>query len=61
MVVALDRLGDRLQAQRDQVLVFAGGLVVAVLAVLTEIGLGAVERRVDPLRRGSRRLRAASR
>ncbi len=47
-------------AQRDQVLVFAGGLVVAVLAVLTEAGLGAVERLVDPLRRGRRRLRAAS-
>lgn len=48
-------------AQRDQVLVFAGGLVVAVLAVLTEVVLGAVERRADPLRRGRRRLRAASR
>lgn len=41
-------------AQRDQVLVFAGGLVVAVLAVLTEIGLGGLERMVDPVRRGRR-------
>lgn len=32
-------------AQRDDVLVFVGGLVVAVLSVLTEVGLGWLERR----------------
>ena len=38
-------------AQRDDVLVFVGGLVVALLAIITEVGLGWVERRADPLRR----------
>ncbi len=38
-------------AQRNSVLVFVGGLVVAVLAVLTEAGLGWVERRLDRTRR----------
>lgn len=37
-------------AQRDQVTVFVGGLTVAVLAVITELGLGGLERLVDPLR-----------
>jgi osmoprotectant transport system permease protein len=38
-------------AQRDDVLVFVGGLVVALLAVIAEVGLGAVERWTDPMRR----------
>lgn len=38
-------------AQGDEVLIFAGGLVVALLAVVTELGLGWVERRSDPMRR----------
>jgi len=44
-------------AQRDQVLVFVGGLAVAVLAVITELGLGGLERLVDPLRAIRRRRR----
>lgn len=41
-------------AQRDQVLVFVGGLLVALLAVATELGLGGLERLTDPTR-GPRR------
>lgn len=48
-------------AQRNQVLVFAGGLAVATLAVLTEVGLGVVERFADPNRRHRRRLPSAPR
>jgi osmoprotectant transport system permease protein len=42
-------------AQGNDVLVFVGGLLVAILAILAELGLGWVERRTDPSRRGSRR------
>jgi osmoprotectant transport system permease protein len=38
-------------AQRDDVLVFVGGLLVAFMALIAEVGLGAVERRSDPMRR----------
>jgi osmoprotectant transport system permease protein len=38
-------------AQRDDVLVFVGGLVVAVLALVAEVGFGVVERWTDPMRR----------
>lgn len=38
-------------AQGDEVLIFVGGLMVAILAVLVEIVLGWVEKRADPLRR----------
>jgi osmoprotectant transport system permease protein len=44
-------------AQGDDVLVFVGGFVVAVLAVITESGLGWVEKRSDPTRRRSARVR----
>ena len=44
-------------AQRDDLLVFVGGLVVAFLAVLTEFGLGWLEKRTDPIRRRRPRLR----
>ncbi len=37
-------------AQGDDVLIFVGGLVVALLAVATELGLGWVESRTDPMR-----------
>jgi osmoprotectant transport system permease protein len=43
-------------AQSDEVLVFAGGLMVALLAIITEVGLAWVERRTDPM--GRRRLAA---
>ena len=35
-------------AQRDDVQVFAGALLVAVLAVLTEVTLASVQRRLTP-------------
>jgi osmoprotectant transport system permease protein len=38
-------------AQRDDVLVFVGGLLVASMALIAEVGLGFVERRSDPMRR----------
>jgi osmoprotectant transport system permease protein len=41
------------QGNAGNVLKFAGGLMVAVLAVLTELSLGWVERRVDPTSRPS--------
>lgn len=44
-------------AQRNDVLVFVGGLVVAALSVLTEIGLGWLEKRVDRTRGTRRRSR----
>lgn len=40
-------------AQGDDVLIFVGGLLVALLAVVTELGLGWLEHRTDPMRRGS--------
>ncbi|HEX9645306.1 MAG TPA: ABC transporter permease [Acidimicrobiia bacterium] len=42
-------------AQGDEVLIFAGGLLVAMLAVVTELGLGWVERRTDQTHHGRRR------
>jgi osmoprotectant transport system permease protein len=48
-------------AQRDDVLVFVGGLIVALLAVITELGLGWLEKRTDPMRgRRPRRRRPQS-
>jgi osmoprotectant transport system permease protein len=44
-------------AQGNDVLVFVGGLLVAVLAIAAELGLGWVEGRTDPSRRHSRRHR----
>ncbi|MFO7300075.1 MAG: ABC transporter permease [Actinomycetes bacterium] len=44
-------------AQRDRVMVFAGGLAVALLSIVTELTLGGVERLVDPLRPMRRRRR----
>jgi osmoprotectant transport system permease protein len=38
-------------AQQDEVLVFVGGLMVALLAVVTEVGLGALEKVSDRSRR----------
>lgn len=37
-------------AQGNDVLIVVGGLTVAILAVITELGFGWVERRTDPLR-----------
>jgi osmoprotectant transport system permease protein len=37
-------------AQRDDVLVFVGGLMVALMAIVAEVGLGLLERRTDPMR-----------
>lgn len=37
-------------AQGNDVLIFVGGLLVALLAVATEVGFGWVERRVNPMR-----------
>lgn len=42
-------------AQGNDVLIFVGGVTVALLAVATELGLGYVERRVDPVRHEKRR------
>ncbi len=39
-------------AQGDDVLIFVGGLVVALLAVVTELALGWLEHRTDPMRGG---------
>ena len=47
-------------AQRNQVLVFVGGLAVAVLCVITELGLGGLERLTDPLRKRRRRAATSS-
>lgn len=40
-------------AQGDDVLIFVGGLLVALLAIVTELGLGWLEHRTDPVRRES--------
>ncbi len=42
-------------AQGNDVLIFVGGLLVALLALATEVGFGWLEKKVDPLR--SRRIR----